>query len=448
MRSCFLRFCIPLILVYLVKTAGAQTGAPQGQGSPPGTQAPAPPASQLAQKPGAQLITLDQALQMALEHNQNLLAQRSTIQQNEAEEITANLRPDPVLMGDSQFLPIFQPSNFSSDYLDNTAQFDVGLSYLFERGKKRQHRLKAAQDTTAVSRAQVTDNERTLQFNVATDFINVELAESTLELANEDLKSFQNTVDITQARYKAGEIGLDDFLKIKLQFLQFQTDVSQAKLARAQGLSDMRQLLGYESVSADYDVASSFDYQPMKTGLEDLQAMALRTRPDLQAAQLGVAAANSQFQLQTAIGKRDVTGQINYTHLGYLNEISLFGSMQLPIFDRNQGEIKRTGIAITQAQEQQIYTNGQVLTDVRDAWEGLRANDEIVELYRTGYLDDAQQSRDIAEYAYRHGAASLLDFLDAERSYRSTQLGYRQALSSYLLSLEQLREAVGTRSLP
>ncbi len=95
-----------------------------------------------------------------------------------------------------------------------------------------------------------------------------------------------------------------------------------------------------------------------------------------------------------------------------------------------------------------MYLNGQVLTDVRDAYEGWKANDEVVGLYRSGYLDEAQQSRDIADYAYKHGAASLLDFLDAERSYRSTQLGYRQSLASYLKALEQLREAVGTRSLP
>ncbi|HEY6490593.1 MAG TPA: TolC family protein [Terracidiphilus sp.] len=440
--SCFSMLLVPLLLR---GGASGQSAPAQGQ---PASQAPAPAASQLAQKPGTELITLDQAIQMALDHNHNLLAERTTIEQNEAEETTANLRPDPVLMGDTQFLPIFQPSNFNSNYIDNTAQFDLGVSYLFERGKKRQHRLQAARDATAVTRAQVSDNQRALTFNVATDFINVEAAESTLELANQDLKSFKETVDITQARYNAGEIGLDDLLKMKLQLLQFQTDVAQAKLARVQGLSDMRQLLGYEQVSTEYDVAGSFDYQPMKSGLEDLQAAALKTRPDLQAAVQGVAAANSQFQLQKAIGKRDVTGQINYTHLGYLSQISLFGSMQLPIFDRNQGEIKRTGFAITEAQEQQIYAQGQVLTDVRDAYEGWHANDEIVGLYRSGYLDEAQQSRDITEYAYKHGAASLLDFMDAERSYRSTQLGYRQALAAYLLSLEQLREAVGTRGLP
>jgi len=444
MRSATVLICILALSSSIAESAVATAQTAQ---SPP-QDSTAPAASQLAQKPGAKLITLDQAIQMALEHNHNLLAARTTIQQNEAEEITANLRPDPVLLGDTQFLPIFQPSNFSADYLDNTAQFDVGVSYLFERGRKRQHRLQAAKDQTAVTRWQVADNERTLTFNVATDFINVELAESTLELAIQDLKSFQDTVDLTEARYKAGNIGLDDFLKMKLQMLQFQTDVAQARLARVQALSDLRQLLGYEQVSADYDVAGSFDYQPMKSGLEDMQAAALKSRPDLLAAQQEITAAKSAFDVQKAIGKRDVTGQINYTHIGYLSDVSLFGSMQLPIFDRNQGEIKRAGFAITQAQEQQLYANGQVLTDVRDAFEGWQATNEVVGLYRSGYLDDAQQSRDITDYAYKRGAASLLDFLDAERSFRATQLGYRQALASYLQALEQIREAVGTRSLP
>lgn len=425
--------------VLLVATARAQM-AP--------TQAPAPQANTLAQKPGAVTITLDDAIQMAIQHNHNLLAARTVVQQNQAEEKTANLRPNPVLLGDMQYLPLFNPSEMTSDYFDNIAQFDMGVSYLFERGKKRQNRLAAAKDVTSVSRAIVSDNERTTAFNVATLFINVELAESTLELANQDLKSFQNTVDITESRYKAGEIKEDDLLKVKLQLLQFQTDVSQAQLQRVQALSDLRQLLGYESVSADYDVAGSFDYQPISGGLEDLQARALANRPDLLAAQLGVNAANSQLNLQKAISKHDVTAQINYTHISDQNEIALAGQTPLPIFDRNQGEIARAGFAVTQAQQQQMFANGQVLTDVRDAYEGLHANDQIVGLYRSGYLDQALQSRDITEYAYRHGAASLLDFLDAERSFRTTQLAYRQALASYLLALEQLREAVGTRSLP
>ena len=225
-RSCS---SILFISVSMFEIAGAQS-LPAQSASPP-----SPQANTLAQKPGAVTISLDEAIQLALQHNHNVLAARTVIQQNEAEETTANLRPNPVLLGDSQFLPIFQPSQFSADYIDNSAQFDLGVSYLFERGKKRQHRLQAAKDVTAVSRSQVADNERSLTFSVASQFINVELAESTLELANTDLKSFQDTLDITEARYKAGDIGEDDLLKMKLQMLQFQMDVSAAQLAREIG---------------------------------------------------------------------------------------------------------------------------------------------------------------------------------------------------------------------
>jgi outer membrane protein, heavy metal efflux system len=393
-------------------------------------------------------ITLDEAVQMALAHNHTLQAERVTIQESEAQEITANLRPDPVLMGDAQFLPIFNANQFDSNWVDNEAQFDLGISYLFERGKKRQHRLAAAKDQTAVTRSTVVDNERSLTFQVATLFTNAQLAESTLDLAQQDLKSFQNSVDISKERFRAGDISEDDYLKIKLQLLQFQSDASQAQLQRVQSLSDLRQLLGRESVPLDYDVAGPFDYQPLQANKEDLETKALATRPDLRAAQQGVTAANSQYALAKANGKRDFTGQVDYTHTTGLSSASLFGQIQLPIFDRNQGEIARTHFAITQAQEQEKAASDQVLTDVEDAYDGLQSNNEIVQLYRSGYLDDAKQDRDISEYAYKRGAASLLDFLDAERSYRATQLAYRQALAAYLLALEQLREAVGTRNLP
>jgi cobalt-zinc-cadmium efflux system outer membrane protein len=404
--------------------------------------------SALAQTQGAVRITLDDAIQMAHAHNHNLKAARTTIQQSEALEITANLRPNPVLGADAQFLPIFQPDKFSEDYMNTSAQFDLGLSYLFERGRKRQHRLQAARDVTAETRSVVADNERTLVFLVASQFFNVQLAESTLELSQQDLKSFQSTVDISEARYKAGDIGEGDLLKIRLQLLQFQTDVSQAQLAKVQALAGLRQLVGYESVAADFDVSGDFDYKAVTIKLEDLQAKAIAERPDLRAAHQAVTAANSLYELAKANGKRDVTATANYTHTADVSTASFFGSIQLPIFDRNQGEIARTRYAITQAQELAAAASDQVITDVLNAYEGVRTNDQVVTLYRSGYLSQAQESRDISEYAYKRGAASLLDFLDAERSYRATQLAYRQSLASYLLAVEQLREAVGTRRLP
>ena len=79
---------------------------------------------------------------------------------------------------------------------------------------------------------------------------------------------------------------------------------------------------------------------------------------------------------------------------------------------------------------------------------GCEANDRIIKVYLSGTLDSATRSRDIDEYAWRHGAEALLDFLDAERTYRATQLAYRQTLAAYLQAVEQLKQAVATRSLP
>jgi len=393
-------------------------------------------------------ISLDQAIDLALTHNHSLQATRTLILQNQAQEITANLRPNPTLGADSQFVPIFNPQYFSAENLDQIQQFDIGVGYLFERGHKRPRRLQAARDQTEVTRAQVADAERTLAFNVGQQFVSVLLAESTLQFSLQDLKSFQQTVDISEAQLKAGYIGEGDYLKIKLQLLQFQTDVSSARLARVQALVGLRELLGYNAVPADYDVIGDLAYQAVKANLEDLQMKAVDLRPDLRAAKFGITAAQSHIRLAEANAKVDVNGTFDYTHVSGENTASMFVNFALPVFNRNQGEIARTGYALTQAQEQQQSASDAVLSDVDNAYEAIRSNEEVVQLYTSGYLKQAQDSRDISEYAYKRGAASLLDFLDAERSYRSVQLAYRQALGSYMTALEQLKEAVGTRNLP
>jgi cobalt-zinc-cadmium efflux system outer membrane protein len=393
-------------------------------------------------------ITLDQAIDLALAHNHALLATRTTILQNEAQEITANLRPNPTFGFDSQFVPFFSPQDFSGENLNETQQFDVGISYLFERGHKRQRRLQAARDQTAVTRAQVADAERTLAFNVGQQFVSVLLAESTLQFALDDLKGFQQTVDISETQLKAGYIGEGDYLKIKLQLLQFQTDVSSARLAKVQALVALRQFLGYSAVPADFDVVGDLAYQPLKGNLEDLQTRALRERSDYRAAELGVTAAQSQIRLAKANAKVDVNGTYDFTHVSGENTASIFANFELPIFNRNQGEIARTGHALTQAQELQLSASDTVISDVSNAYESVRSNEEIVQLYTSGYLKQAQDSRDISEYAYKRGAASLLDYLDSERSYRAVELAYRQALAAYMTALEQLKEAEGTRNLP
>ena len=440
--SAFWAFASVVWLVCVVLAAASPAVAQLAPSPPPvaatAGAAPAP----------ADRISLDEAIGLALQHNHALLAARTTILQNQANETTANLRPNPVLAFDSQFFPLFNPGSFNSDYLANNAQFDLGIGYLFERGRKRQHRLQAARDQTDVTRSQVFDNQRQIVFNVGQQFVAALLAQSSLDFARQNLDSFRQTIEITQARYTAGDIAEGDLLKIKLQLLQFQSDLSAARLAKIQALAALRQLLGFESVPANYDVAGDLSYHSVTAGLDDLKALALRSRPDLQAAQRNVTAARSQETLAEANGKRDLNASFNYTHTAGISSGAFFFNMELPVFNRNQGEIARTRFVISQQQELRSEASEQVMSDVTNAFENLRTSEQIIQLYQGGYVDQAKQSRDISEYSYKKGVASLLDYLDAERSYRANQVAYRQALASYMNALEQMRQAVGTRNLP
>jgi cobalt-zinc-cadmium efflux system outer membrane protein len=445
-----IEFVLGLALLAVPALASAQQSAPASQNPPAQQPPPAPaPAAATPRTPSSSArITIDEAIRLAIQHNHALQAARSTILQSQALETTANLRPNPVLSWDAQFLPIFQPDKFSADYIDSQAQFDLGLTYTFEIGKKRQHRLQAARDVTAATRSTVADNERQIVFNVGAQFVAALLAQSTVEFTQQDLDSFQKTLDISETRYKAGAMSEGDLLKIKLQMLQFQNDVFAAKLAKVQALSALRQLLGFESVPDDFDVEGSLEYVQVHAGLDDLKALGLRTRPDLRAAQQNVTAAQSAASLAQAYRNRDLSTTFNYTHVASTNTGSFFFNVQLPFFDRNQGEIARTRNVITQNQELANETSQQVMTDVVNAYQNLRTSEEIVKLYQGGYVDQAIKSRDISQYAYQRGAASLLDYLDAERTYRTNQLAYRQALATYMTAMEQMRQAVGTRNLP
>jgi len=147
--------------------------------------------------------------------------------------------------------------------------------------------------------------------------------------------------------------------------------------------------------------------------------------------------------LAQANGKQDLNSIFNYSHTSGVHASSFSFNMPLPVFSRNQGEIARTRFAETQAGFIEKSTQDSVLRDVQIAYEQAKTNEAIVRLYTSGYLDSAKQSRDISEFAYRQGAASLLDLLEAERSYRSSQLGYRQALANYMVAGRQLRQAEG-----
>ena len=385
---------------------------------------------------------MEDAVRIALRYNQALRAQRFNVDQSKAGEVTAGLKPNPVLGNLVDTIPIFSPQTIRLQ----SQIYEETLNYTVERGGKREKRVVVAKDNTDVAAKTVTDNERQLRFQVVQDFINVLLAKSVLTLAQDDLANYSQELDLNKARLTAGDLAEGDYLKLSLQKLQFEQDVSAAQLSLVQAKATLRQQLGYQSVADNYDVSGMLTHTKHTVQLDDLQKQAIANRPDLQAAHGGVKVANDTVALAFGNKVRDWTWGTDYTNQNFgINGVGVSLSFELPIHDRNQGEIARSQAAVRQAVESESSTQVGVLTDVVNAYYGLQTAEEVVTLFEGGYLDQATQSRDISNYAFQRGAASILDLLDAERSYRATQLAYRQAIAAHMTAAEQVNLVVGAQ---
>ena len=391
-------------------------------------------------------LSLDEALALALRGNPGLRAEAATVESTRAGEITAALRPNPT-------------------FTNGTVDFTGGIGWTFERGGKRRRRIASARLATAGAERDLEDARRTLVDTVRTTFTAALLARGNLRAAAANLANFQQVEDLNRVRYDKGEISGGDFLKIGLQKLQFQTDAQDADLAYRTARASLRQAVFAPELAQDFEVSGELRPAPVARTLAELEQLALAARPDLLSAETAVGKAEADVALARANAKVDVTVSLGWIHTGpslvsdeHVQPFFSFGqsanalgsgvSLPLPIFDRNQGEIARTRSEVVRARAAADTVRAQVIDDVETAFVALRTSQERVELYETVYLKASHDSREIAEYAYRRGATSILDLLDAERTDRATQLAYRQALADYVTRLAELEAAVGGKLEP
>jgi len=391
-------------------------------------------------------LTLADALALAEQQNPTLGAQAQSIESSRAGEITAGLRPNPTLQND-------------------TTSATLGVYQEFEVAGKRRARLESARLATSISQTNFADARRTLVFNVRQAFVGALLAKANVALARENLESFQKVIDLNRVRLEKGALSGADFLKIELQTLQFQTDLEDATLALKTVRATLRALVGGSNVEGEFDVEGTIRAMPLEKNLAELQQLAIANRPDLKSAEAGIRKGAADVHLARANSFPDPTIGASLLHTGNeiggpswfepfypkgenSNAMGLGVSFPLPLFNRNQGEIARARSEQRRAEYLARATRNQVLQDVETAYVSFESSRDRVRLYEQTYLSRARESRDIAEFAFQKGATSILDFLDAERTYRSTQLAYRKELAAHETNLAQLEAAVGTSVTP
>ena len=424
-------------------------------------QAPTPPV-QPPTTAAAQVAVPGQAVQESMTWdalksrfeavNPQLQADTLGVEEARAQEITAFLRPNPtfsmsvdgtqVAPNDGHFIP------FSG------TDYQPGISYLWERDNKRHLRLDDAKANTAITASQHLDLERNLIFNLRSAFVQTLQAKATLQSANDDLEYYDKIIDISKQRYKDGDIAQIDLDRIELLRVQYESEQQSAIVNLRTAKIQLLQLLNDRTPVDNFDVTGIFDWGPELAPLDDFHTIALQNRPDLKAALQQIDKSKIDHKLAIANGSTDptITGWYTYnpsTNNPYANQtIGVSVSIPLRIFDRNQGEKKRTQIDIDRSQKSFDVAQAAVFSDVDSSYAQLFSDIALLKPYKAQYLDQASRVRSTITYSYQHGGASLMEFLNAQSDYRVVQLAYLQLVGSYLTAASQLNLAVGREVIP
>jgi outer membrane protein, heavy metal efflux system len=397
-------------------------------------------------------LTWDQVKARFEASNPALKADADNVAEMKAEEITAYLRPNPVFTVTADGTQI-APHNGMWQPLAGTFVVPT-LNYLHERDHKRELRLESAQEGTRITQAQHEDLERNLTFTLRTAFVNTLQAKYILGLAKNDIEFYDKIIDISQHRFKAGDIAQIDLDRIELQRVQYESELQTALVNLRTAKIQLLQLLNDRTPVDQFDVTGVFDFNDSLQTMETYRDAAVTARPDLQAALQTIQQSQTNHKLANANGSTDPTFGGWYTwnasdnNINATQTLGVSVSVPLRIFDHNQGEKQRTQIDMDRAAQAAESTRAQVFSDVDTAFQLVRSNIDLLKPYKEKYNDQATRVRDTVSYSYLHGGASLMDFLSAQSDYRQVQLAYAQLIGAYLTAAGQLNLAVGREVIP
>ena len=382
--------------------------------------------------------------------NPTLQAAQMNVQESRAQEVTASLRPNPDFTTTIDQLNPFStqpsPSGVGSDSYRPFA-FALPLwsaSYLHERQHKRELRLESAREGTAIAESQRSDVERSLLFNLRNAFVQTLEAKALLANAQENLDYYDRELSINRDRFRAGDISQLDLNRLILQRVGYESDLAAAQVNLRTAKITLLTLLIDRTPVDQFDVTGPFDFSDQSMPLEEFRMIAQDARPDLRAAIQTINKAQTDHRLAIANGSTDPTFSVDFARNPPI-PVYLGFSVNIPlrIFDRNQGEKARTQIEIGRSQRLREATLAQVFSDVDSAYYTLQSSLSLLRPYKDTYLPTASSVRDTMSFSYQRGQAALVDFLDAQREYRATQVAYINLVAAYLTAAAQLNLAVG-----
>jgi outer membrane protein, heavy metal efflux system len=379
--------------------------------------------------------------------NPTLQAGQIGVDEFRAQETTAYLRPNPSLNLLADQINPFPggPPHSTFGFLQPVAT----VNYLHERQHKRELRLESAQKATGIATSSQADLDRTLIFELRMAFVQALQEKAVLDLARENLKYYDHALEVNRERYRGGGIAQVDLDRLEIQRVQYESDLQSAEVSLRTAKIQLLALLNDRTPVDQFDVIGPFDFSTELVPLDEVRQAAVEARPDLKAAIQSVDKAKTDHKLAVADGSTDPTFGFDVGRNPPIDQYIGFSvNIPLRIFDRNQGEKKRTELDISRNERLADAAMAQVFSDVDSAYAMVNSNIVLLQPYRDRYLKQAVRIRDTISFSYQHGGASLLDFLNAQADYRSVQVNYLNLVASYLTAAGQLNLAVGREVIP
>jgi cobalt-zinc-cadmium efflux system outer membrane protein len=380
-------------------------------------------------------------------NNLDLAAARYGITIAEARQITAALRPNPVLTASADHLDVLG-TGYNAINNAGPNEYALRTDFVLERGGKRAARINLAAADRTFAQLSFQDAMRRLIFDVAGAFVEVQAAKENVSLAEDNLRTLNSIVSINTARVSTGDLAGVELERSQVAALQYQTAVRQAELRLRQAKTALQLLLGRTVLSETLDVTGPIRRDLAPLNLDELRARAQSQRPDLLAARQYQARNQADLRLQLAQGKIDYTTGVEYRRQqglnGTGNSLGVFFSAPLPVFNRNQGEIVRAQRESDQAAAQIRALSARVENEVAATWQQYTTSRGLLEDIEKNMLEKAKSVRERTDYSYRRGEASFVEFLDAQRAFNEVMQSYNDARSGYARSLYLIDSVTAT----
>ena len=377
-----------------------------------------------------QSLTLKNAEALWLEKNHDLQIAKNQLDMAKSDTLSAAQRPNPQLSYNMNNVGTGRDHRFL-----NGSDHVVRIDQTFERGDKRDLRMRSADYRLNASQEDlnsITRQSRTLLYQL---YYQLLLAQEKLRITEESADLYVKTVDVAQLRFKAGDISAAELSRIDLDKLRLDNDVFQARNNLKQAQIDLGIYIGEELNASSLKATDTW---PNITANLYQNAINIENRADIKAAKLRLSAAETNRELAMALKKRDITigAQVEHNSLDLeSNTVGIGVSIPLMTGYAYEGEIARAESEYQAAMLELDHAHSYAVSEVNKARGDLKTAEARVMHYDDNLLKEADKVLQSAEFAYKQGAQSVMDLLDARRTYKATQIEAASARADYASAL-------------